>query len=92
MTALLKKLFSPILNHFENGEGVYNYKKSHRTILIVVGCLFCILSGLLLAVTLFTSKFAALFPCAIFAGAAVVCLVVGCLGSDQAVATLWKNR
>lgn len=40
MKAFLKKICSPILGMFEQGEGEYAYKASHRTILIIIGLLF----------------------------------------------------
>ena len=85
----MKALFAPILNLFEKGDGPYQYKSSYRTVLIAVGCLFSILAAGLIAVVIQTAELAALLPLAIFLSAAAVCLVVGFLGSDRAVARVW---
>lgn len=51
----MKKLFSPILNHFEKGEARYAYKPLHRTILNVVAVLFLVIaSGSLFAAIKFS--------------------------------------
>ena len=87
----MKQLFQPILNFFEKGEEEYHYKKSHRTILIVVGTLFSILALILLGVMIASGLLGALLPLIIFSAAGLVCLVVGTLGSERAVAKLWGN-
>ncbi len=45
MKEFLRKVFSPILDTFESGDDDYAYRPSHRTILIVVGVLFLVLSA-----------------------------------------------
>ncbi len=92
MKSSLKKLFSPILNIFESDEGDYRYKESHRTILVVVGALFLLLSFASLSAAIITAQLAAALPFIIFFSAGSVCLIVGGLGSDKAVAKLWGNR
>ena len=91
MKTRLKDLFSPVLDYFESGEGRYNYKESHRTILIVIGILFLLLSFVSLAAAIVTVQLAAAFPFLIFFSAGAVALIVGGLGSNRAVARLWGN-
>ncbi|PCJ42700.1 MAG: hypothetical protein COA71_04130 [SAR86 cluster bacterium] len=92
MKKILQNLFSPILNLFENSEGEYSYKKSHRTILIIVGVLFWVLSFFSLMAAMVTAQLAAGLPFIIFFSAGSVCLIVGGLGSNHAVANLWGNK
>ncbi len=92
MKTAFRKLFSPILNYFESGEGEFVYRKSHRTILIVVGILFLMLSTISIVAALAAAQFAAFIPIIVFFFAGLVCLVVGSLGNDRAVATIWGSR
>lgn len=88
----MKKLFSPLLNHFEKGEARYAYKPLYRTILIVVSVLFLIISlGSLYAAVKF-SVTGGLIPTVVFLAGSIVCAVVGLVGSDKAVANMWKTR
>ena len=92
MKSLLQRLFSPLLNPFEQGTEPYEYKPMSRRILIVISVLFSILT----AVTFFLSPadagLAIAFPMIIFGGASFVCLIVGSLGSERAVAKIWGSR
>jgi len=90
--ALLRKLFSPLLSYFENGEEPYSYKKSYRTILIMVGALFMLLSGFLVSLGITYNQSGVLIPCVVFFLVAVTALVVGFLGSDRAVSKIWGNK
>jgi hypothetical protein len=92
MKSALRKLFSPILNYFESGEGEFVYRKSHRTILIVVGFLFLMLSTISIVAALAAAQFAAFIPITVFFLGGLVCLVIGSLGNDRAVATIWGSR
>jgi hypothetical protein len=93
MKKILQKLFSPILNLFESGVDVFVYKPSHRIILNVVGCLFLLLaSGIFFVGFFMSASFGFLLPGLIFSCVALVSLVVGCLGSDKAVAKIWGSR
>jgi hypothetical protein len=91
MKTSLQNLFSPVLGYFESGEGSYSYKGSHRTILVVIGVLFLLLSFVSLAAAIVTLQLAAGLPFLIFFGAGAVCIIVGGLGSNRAVAKLWGN-
>jgi len=94
MKAILLKICSPILNLFEVVEDgtEYAYSPSHRKILAVMGGLFIGIAcaGLYFAIQL--SQMAALFPVVLFGAIGLVCLIVAGLGSDKAVAKLWRNR
>lgn len=91
MKKLLRTIFFPLLNVFESGEEPYNYKPSHRTALVVVGCLLSGLAGLLFWMVQ-GQEAAYLLPVLVFGGAAFVSLVVGLLGTDRAVARVWNSR
>ena len=92
MKVPLRRLFSPLLNYFEAGEGEYNYRKSHRTALIVAGGLFLILSMVSLWAALNAEQVGAFIPFLVFILASLVCLSVGSLGNERAVATIWGNK
>ncbi|MFE8073363.1 hypothetical protein QQM79_20080 [Marinobacteraceae bacterium S3BR75-40.1] len=92
MKDTLRNLFWPILKHFEGGEPGAHYKASYRTILNVLGSLFLFLGIASLIFLTVTGLLAALFPALAFLGIGVVALIVGTLGSDAAVARIWRNR
>ena len=92
MKQALRKLFSPILSIFEEQEGEFVYKPSHRLILKVVGSLFFFLSVASLVASIQAGQLGALLPVIVFFGVGVVCMVVGFLGTDRAVAKIWNSR
>ena len=92
MKSLLRKLFSPILNPLEQSEGEFAYSPSHRTVLRIMGILFFFVAGVGLYFTLQIQEWAGLLPVVLFGGIGLVCLVVAFVGSDKAVAKLWRNR
>jgi hypothetical protein len=77
---------------FETGDTDYNYKPSHRTILIAVGILFLVLSLVSLTAAIYTGQLGAWLPFLVFFSAGSVCEIVGFFGSDRAVAKIWGNR
>lgn len=85
-------MFSPVLKHFETGEEVYIYKSSHRTILKVVGLLMFILAFASLYFSIVAALAGGIFPFTIFFLVGLTCEIVGFLGSDRAVAKIWKNK
>jgi hypothetical protein len=88
---LLRTIFAPILNIFESGDEPYNYKPSHRIILIIVGILFSGLAGLVFWLVQGMEP-TYLLPVVVFGGVAVVSLIIGLLGTDRAVAKVWNSR
>ena len=93
MKDLLRKLCTPVLVLFE-GEGgeEYEYRPSYRKILVAVASLFLILSVGSLVAVLSSGVMGGLLPAVFFGVAGLVCVIVAGLGSDQAVARIWKNR
>jgi len=89
---LLRKIFSPLLSIFEAGDNPYNYKKSQRTILLIIGAIFLILSILVTIAGAATGEYGAMFPSIIFLAVSVTCLVIGFLGTERAVAKIWGNK
>lgn len=92
MKNLLQKLASPLLNALENSEGDYAYSPSHRLILKVMGVLFLGIAGVTVYFSLQIEQIAGLFPAILFGGIGLLCLIVAYVGSDKAVAKLWRNR
>lgn len=91
MKVFFTRVFGFILKPFEKGDAPYVYKASSRTILLVVGVLFTFLSVGSLLASLGKGEYAALLPVIVFFCVGLVCLVIGALGSDRAVANLWGN-
>ncbi|RNF75664.1 hypothetical protein EBI01_02190 [Marinomonas rhizomae] len=91
MKKAMRKLCSPVLGVFESGEGEFDYKPSHRTILIVLGLLCFLLASVSLVMTLMTGEAAGIIPIMVFFLIGLVCEIVGLLGSDRAVSKIWKR-
>ncbi len=91
MKRQLRSIFSPVLNIFESGTEAFVYKSSHRTILVVMGCLF---SGLAVLVMLYAQGEdpGYLLPAVVFGVVGLVSLLVGLIGNDRAVAKIWGSR
>ncbi|REG86596.1 hypothetical protein [Marinomonas pollencensis] len=92
MKEALRKRLWLVLAPFEKGEGAYVYKGSHRKILIVIGLLFCALSLASLSLSVKFSELGGVIPIVVFLGVGLVCGIVGFLGSERAVATIWKSK
>ncbi|WP_430459993.1 hypothetical protein ACQUQU_12335 [Thalassolituus sp. LLYu03] len=92
MKEALRKLFAPILTPLENGEGQYAYRPSHRKILIVISLMFSTLGAFAIAAAVFVGQLAGMLPGIVFFGVGLVCGSVGFLGTDDAVARLWKSK
>ena len=91
MKHILRILFSFILNFFESDTGSYIYKPSHRKVLIIMGILFLCLATLI--ITLAQGQDAGyLFPAFIFGTIGFVSTLIGCIGTDRAVAKIWGSR
>ena len=92
MNELLIKIFWPILKFFETGEEVRGYKKSHRVVLIIVGVLFIALSMGSATIAYFMNETGALIPFAVFFSVGGVALIVGLIGSNNAVSRIWSRK
>ena len=92
MKAVLRSFFSPILKPLEAGDSPFSYRKSNRTILIVVGCLFLFLSVSALTAGFVLSQMVAALPSFIFLAVGLFCFIVGALGTDRAVSRVWGGR
>lgn len=92
MKLSIRKFFSPIINHFESGEEQYSYKPSHRSILMVVGGLFLVLSIISVVTGVLISEPSAAVPFLIFFSIGLVCIVLASVASDRAVAKIWGNK
>lgn len=92
MKDLLRTLCSPILAIFESGEEPYNYRPSHRKILVAVGSLFLFLCIISVYFGSVAGGSGAYIPGVVFLLVSAFCLVVGGLGSDRAVAKIWGSK
>lgn len=92
MKNTLKKLFLPITDYFDSGEGEYIYKASHRTILKVLGGLLLALSFFLITLVVVAAQLGGLLPFIVFFLLGSVCVIVGVFGSDRAVAKIWGSK
>jgi hypothetical protein len=59
---------------------------------MVVGVLFVLLSLVSLVAAVYAAQPGAWIPFVVFFSAGAVCLIVGFLGSDRAVAKIWGNK
>ena len=91
MKQYLRTLFAPILNLFESGSEDFEYKPSHRNILIIMGGLFTGLGGIVFFYAQ-GQDIGYFLPVIIFGGVGVVSLIVGFLGNERAVAKIWGSR
>ena len=92
MKTTLRKLFSPILNYFESGDAHYVYKPSHRKILLFMGGLSFFLTIISLIAAIVASQIAGFLPILVFLIGGFVCVIVGLLGNDHAVAKIWGSK
>lgn len=92
MKNTFKKLFSPILNLFENDSDEFVYRKLNRKIVLFIGCVFSLLAFALPAYMPQLIEMGYWFVMIVFGTIGLVGLVVGILGSDKAVAKLLGSR
>ncbi len=91
MKDLLRRLFSPVLAPLERGSSPFEYKPSHRLILIVMSLMFLGLAAIVVWLTP-SGEYGYLLPVIVFGGAGCLGLVIGALGNDRAVARIWGTR
>jgi hypothetical protein len=92
MKKLLRNLFRFVLQPLESGDAPYSYKPLNRKILLAVGVLFCVLGVVASWFAIGHGGLGYALPIVVFFGAGILCLVVGLLGTDRAVARIWGNR
>lgn len=92
MKNTLRTVFAPLLHVLERGDEPFAYKQSHRTILVVVGGLFLLLTALLAGLGIVFGLVAALIPGVVFFVVSVTAMVVGTVGTDRAVSKIWGNK
>jgi len=92
MKTTLRKVFSFILTPLEQGDSEYAYQPSHRKILMVMGVLFTILAGSALFAAAYAQLWGGLLPALVFLSVGIVCASVAFLGTDKAVARIWKSK
>jgi len=86
----LRSLCAPILKPFESGSEAYEYKPSHRKILLAFGCIF---TGLASLVFWFAQgqDLGYFIPVIVFGGVGLLSLLIAYAGSDRAVAKIWRS-
>lgn len=92
MKNTLRKLFSPLLNIFEQGDSPYYYKSMSRKILIAMGLMFSAIAVFIIVYIINHSAYGYSLPAIIFSSVALTCLIVGTLGNERAVAKIWGNK
>lgn len=94
MSDFLRQVFSFILLPLEKGDEPIQVKSLNRKVLIAMGCLFVLLgSGSFIAFLVFElPDMTYIFPAVVFFIVGILCLIVGCLGNDRAVAKIWGSR
>lgn len=90
MKNTLRSFFSIVLNRFESGTNDYQYQKSHRVILVVIGVLFNGLASLVFFMAQ-GEDIGYYFPVLIFGALGITGFIIGFLGNNRAVATIWGN-
>lgn len=85
-------MFSPLLGLVEDDQDqTYVYKRSHRTILIIISSMFIALASFVFYL-IPEGRYDYLLPVIVFGGAGIFGLIVATLGTNQGVARLWRSR
>ncbi len=92
MKELLRTAFAPILENFESGTEEFTYRTSSRVILIIMGTIFAILSTAVTVMAQDVDNAGYYLPAFIFGIFSFVILIVGFLGNERAVSTIWGNK
>lgn len=90
MKSILRKVFSPLLRPLEAGTEAFDYKPSHRWILLFVSGVFSLLA-LLVVIMGGQEDPGYLIPVSIFGLGGLLGLIVGLLGEDRAIAKIWGS-
>ena len=92
MKNLIKNIFSPVLNIFENNNDEFIYRSLNRKIVLFISSVFFLLA---FALPLYMPQLVEMgfwFVMIVFGGLSSIGLIVGLLGSDKAVAKLLGSR
>ena len=92
MDSPARRFFWVVLRPFEQGDEPYTHKPLNRKILLAVGVLFGVLCAASTFMAVDRGGIGYALPILVFFAASAVCLIVGLLGSDRAVARIWGNR
>jgi len=92
MKNLLKTIFSPILNIFENNNDEFIYRSLNRKIVLFISSVFFLLAFGLPYYMPQLIEMGFWFVMLVFGSLSAVGLIVGILGSDKAVAKLLGSR
>ena len=92
MINLLKQLFSPVLNIFEQNNDECLARPLNRKIVLFISVVFALLAFALPAFMPRLVEMGYWFVMIVFGSLAAVGLIVGLLGSDKAVAKLLGSR
>ena len=92
MKSLLKNIFSPVLNIFENNNDEFIYRSLNRKIVLFISSVFFLLAFALPIYMPHLIEMGFWFVMIVFGGLSSVGLIVGLLGSDKAVAKLLGSR
>ena len=92
MMNLLRKVFAPVLNIFENNNDEFVCRSLNRKIVLFVSAVFSLLAFGLPAFMPMLIEMGYWFVMIVFGTLAAVGFIVGILGSDKAVAKLLGSR
>ena len=92
MKTLLKNIFSPVLNIFENNNDEFIYRSLNRKIVLFISSVFFLLAFALPIYMPQLIEMGFWFVMVVFGGLSSVGLIVGTLGSDKAVAKLLGSK
>lgn len=92
MKKVLRRLFTLILSPLERGTADYKYNPLGRKILLVMGVIFSGLTSVTLYFLPQLDQPGYIISAIVFGLIALISFVVGMLGTDRAVSTLWGSR
>jgi len=92
MKNLLRQLFSPLLNIFENTSDEFTLTPTNRKVTLIIGAATLVMTILMPIISGLENWTGFIFPVLVFGSMSICSFVIGCLGSDHAVAKLLGNR
>lgn len=88
----LRRLFHPLLKRFENTSDEYILTPTNRKVTLFIGVTFTIIAIVIPIISGLENWAGLLIPVSVFGVIGLASVIVGCLGSDHAVAKLLGNR